>query len=164
MCGPSTYWQSGSVLQLPHSWKWKNNSITNTVVLITATPIQTVTFHHKQDHSHSLVLISVKEASNLSTDMWHLGWNHVNHDKWFLQFPKSSITNAQILYQKGPDNFFPLGISKWWQSKLLSPGMWRYACERSTHISIGSCSLHHYGTLRMAAAGQSNRLHRTTSC
>lgn len=168
MCGPSTYWQNGSVLLLPHSWKMKKKQFhQNTVVLIKDTPIPTAGFHHKQDHSHSLVLISVTKASKPSSDMWNLSSNHVKPDKAFFQFPKSSTTNAQIFYHKEPWKLLSLPsdlwFSKWWLWTLLSSGMWHCVWKCGTDISRGSCCLHHHGTLRMVAAGPANRLQRLTS-
>lgn len=108
MCGPSTYWQNGSVLLLPHSWKMKKKQFhQNTVVLIKDTPIPTAGFHHKQDHSHSLVLISVTKASKPSSDMWNLSSNQSNLTK--LSFCSPSPPQPMLRYSttKSPENFFP---------------------------------------------------------
>jgi hypothetical protein len=87
--------------------KEKENSVTNTVVIIEAAPTQTVHLHHNKGHSHSLVLISATVARKLNSAMWRLSWKNVNPEEAFLQFPQSSTTNAQMFYQKSPDNFFP---------------------------------------------------------
>lgn len=78
--------------------------------------------------------------------MWNLSWNHVNPDKAFFQFPKSSTTNAQIFYDKEPWKLLSLPsdlwFSKWWLWTLLSSGMWHHVWKCGTDVSRGSCCLY----------------------